>query len=224
MNNSGASFPPSQNDFVMFLNSSLGFADCAKLMEDFLQKEVCSSFLNANLSTPQIAYWETRKIASHVNLGTAIEIALKSIILCKVNSDKNLTDYRTHNLIELYDCIAENSECLRKKLDDLFGDSQKKSPKLVAIEVKMKSVLESSPTSGPVLTITSLKKWLEIISNFLNLPGGDSSKISYQKMRYIGLETTRCKTYIDNPTAFFLFLEFAQKLAFELAKEEGIIQ
>ena len=173
-------------------------------MESLIRESLCNSFFEFNMpnDSDKIALWETRKIPSLVNLGTALEITLKSMIICQEN-DKNLPGHRIHDLVKLYDSLLQN---LRNKLDDIFLICQKKSPMLLAFDV---ALAEMDPLDEAKQT-TSLKDWLKIFSE-------------HQKMRYAGLETERCRTYVDNVDAFFLFLKDVRKLAVKLAVEKGIL-
>lgn len=195
---------PTHSDFAVFLETSLGFAQAAQKMEYHIRESLCASFfdLKMPIDADKIARWETRKIPSLVNLGTALEIMLKSMIICQEN-DKNLPGHRTHDLVKLYDSLSQN---IRNKLDDIFLTCMKKNPRLIAFDVAL-AQLDPSDEAKPT---SSLKDWLKIFSE-------------HQKMRYAGLETERCRTYVDNVDAFFLFLNDTKKLVIELAIKKGIL-
>ena len=195
---------PTHSDFAVFLETSSGFAQAAQEMESLIKKRLCNSFFELEMpnDADKIALWETRKIPSLVNLGTALEITLKCMIICQEN-DKNLPGHRTHDLVKLYDSLLQE---IRNKLDAIFQICQKKSPRLIAFDVAL-AELDPSDEAKPT---SSLKDWLKIFSE-------------HQKMRYAGLDTERCRTYVDNVDAFFLFLDDAKKLADELAVKKGIL-
>ncbi len=173
-------------------------------MEHHIKERLCNSFFDFKMpnDSDKIALWETKKIPSHVNLGTALEITLKSMIIYEKN-DKTLQGYHIHDLVKLYDSLSQD---LCKKLDDIFQICQQKSHILIAVDV---ALAEMEPLDE-VKQTTSLEDWLKFFSE-------------HQKMRYAGLETEQFRTYVDNVDAFFLFLNDAKKLVVELAVKKGIL-
>ena len=195
---------PTHSDFAVFLETSSGFAQAALGMEHLIRESLCNSFFEFKMpnDSDKIALWETKKIPSHVNLGTALEITLKSMIIYEKN-DKTLQGYHIHDLVKLYNSLSQN---LRDQLDEIFRICQKKSPTLIAFDVALAPM---NPLAEATQT-TLLKDWLIFFSE-------------HQKMRYAGLETKQCRTYVDNVDAFFLFLNDTKKLVVELAVKKGIL-
>ena len=195
---------PSHADFAVFLETSSGFAQAAQSMEHLIKETLCNSFFEFKMpnDSDKIALWETRKIPSLVNLGTALEITLKSMIICEEN-DKSLPGNKIHDLVRLYNSLSQN---LRDQLDEFFRICQKKSPTLIAFDVALAPM---NPLDEATQT-TLLKDWLKFFS-------------AHQKMRYAGLETEQYRTYVDNVDAFFLFLKDTRKLVVKLAVREGIL-
>lgn len=110
--------------------------------------------------------WISMKAVSLFNLGTALELLLKLLLLRNgVPSDKIPKGRDGHDLTKLYDALCgATQDTLRKQLEWKYRSSRRDSADIVKLMFKPKeSTTESIPPCPPTSNVNSLRGFLEYL-------------------------------------------------------------
>ena len=156
---------------------------------------------------PSHEVWESLKTTSHFNLGIALELKLKCLLVLETDRDP----LQHHKLEELYEKLSVN---VRRRLDKLFQQAQGKEQHTLEAFINMAT--PETPERPPNRELNNLKDFCIYFDKDM--------KLSMKRYTWEMLSKEQWRHYLSSLDWMLRFLDLTEELVEEIAREAGLVK